>query len=398
MKNELPKTLALNGLILAILSLLLLGVALAADSGAGSVETKDVVARVGSAEVTSTQLTSHDEAELQNAQSKLLHARYDLYVAQRSALNKAIDQELLTQEARKEQVSVDELLKRHVESQIKEPSEETLQIYYMGTQKPEPYATARDKIRAYIHELQRKKFEADYLAKLRTGEAVRIMLVPPHLSVGPGESPLGGEQGASVTLVEFADYQCPYCRKAEPELQRLREEFKGKLRYAFRDFPLPMHEYAEKAAESARCAGRQGAFWQMHDRMFEGDGENLGVPQLKTIAQQLKLNTDQFDHCLDSGATAAAVQKDMNEGKQLGLSGTPSFFVNGYFLSGAVSYDMIHDLVAQQAQLQGSPAHAAADSSKSVADCDGSHDKPARLAQADICELPRVYKHRGSGS
>jgi len=398
MKNKLPWTLALPAMIIAIVSIPVFVAAFATDSGADSVDMKGVVARVGSGEVTSAQLTSHDEAELQNAQSKLLHARYDLYVAQRNALNKAIDDELLAQEARKEQVTVDQLLKRHVESQIKEPSEETLQIYYMGTQKPEPYATARDKIRAYIHQLQQKKLQSDYVAKLRAGETVRVMLEPPRLNVGPGDNPPGGEEAASVTLVEFADYQCPYCRKAEPELQRLREEFKGKLRYAFRDFPLPMHEYAEKAAEGARCAGRQGAFWQMHERMFQGDGENLGVPQIKVIAQQLKLNTDQFDHCLDSGATAAAVQKDMNEGKQLGLSGTPSFFVNGYFLSGAVSYDMIQDLVAQQLQLQSSHSHVAADSSKSTAICAHGRDERAHLARADICELPSAPSRRGSGS
>ena len=346
MKNKLPKTLALNVLILAILSLPLPGVALAADSDADSVDTKGVVARVGSGEVTSAQLSSQAEAELQNAQSKLLHARYDLYVAQRNALNKAIDDELLAQEARKEQVTVDQLLKRHVESQIKEPSEETLQIYYMGTQKPEPYATARDKIRAYIHQLQQKKLQSDYVAKLRAGETVRVMLEPPRLNVGPGDNPPGGEQAASVTLVEFADYQCPYCRKAEPELQRLREEFKGKLRYAFRDFPLPMHEYAEKAAEAAHCAAAQGKYWDYHDVLYAS--KQLDPPALKTYARDLKLDTKAFETCLDSGQMSSVVGTQNSEAQALGLQGTPTFFVNGRYVSGNVTYERLKSVITEE--------------------------------------------------
>jgi len=394
------------GATAGLLILILWGsTALAAAANAGSSPTK-VLAKVGPTSLTASQLASKDQADLEGANSKLLHARYDLYLAQRNALNDAIDDELLAQAASKAHLSVDDFLKRDVYSKIKDPSDETIRIYYMGTQKPEPYDTARDKIRTYIRNLQEKQAKTEYVAQLRAAQNIQILLEPPHVDLGVGTSPLGGEPTAAVTFVEFADYQCPYCRKTEPELQRLREEFKGKLRYAFRDFPLPMHEFAEKTAEAARCAGKQGEFWPMHDRLFQGDGQNLGVEQLKADARELKLDSKQFDQCLDSGETAAAVKQDLAEGKQLGISGTPSFFINGYYLSGAIPYEMLHEVVVQQIQAASNVRHAAA----GVADepraenqsnpankglCD---DKSSRLASADICELPSRTNRPGSGS
>jgi protein-disulfide isomerase len=385
------------GLIVAILCAAGSGV-FATEAGAGKGDSTQVLARIGTNEVTAVQLKSEDDAGLQNAQAKLLSARFDLYMAQRNALNRAIDTALLTDQARKEHLSVAELLQRHVTSQIKEPSEETVQIYYMGAQRPEPYESVKDKVRLYIRQLEEKKLKADYLGKLRSAATPQVLLEPPHLNVGPGDSPLGGTPGAPVTLVEFADYQCPYCRKTEPDLKRLREEFKGQINYAFRDFPLPMHPSAEKAAEAARCAGKQGKFWEMHDRLFVGDAESLTMPRLKAAAQELKLNSQEFDHCLDSGETEAAVQLDLNNGKQIGLSGTPSFFINGFFLSGAIPHDLLHEVIARQLHLKGTSSHLAAVDSPGKAICDSGSTTSSRLAQAHLCELPTRAARRGSGS
>ena len=307
-----------------------------------------VVAQVGSTAITEEQLEKQSAPELAKARAGLLHARYEFYNAQRAVAKKAIDQELLSEQARAENVSVDELLKRHVDSKIKEPSEETLRFYFMNINTDQTYEAIRPKIVERIHSLQEKKYNEEYLKTLRAKKTIMITLDPPHEEVAVGDTPVMGPADAGVTIVEFADYQCPYCRAVEPTMNQIREQYKDKIRYSFRDFPLPMHPYAEKAAEASRCAGEQGQFWPYHDRIFTGDAEGLSDAHLRSTAADLKLDTVKFGKCLDSNQEQAAVAKDLDQGKSLGISGTPSFFINGYFVSGAISYDQLRELVDQQ--------------------------------------------------
>src|SRR6202030_2233654 len=120
-----------------------------------------------------------------------------------------------------------------------------------------------------------------------------------------------------------------------PGLKILQQELAGKVAVAFKDFPLAMHANAEKAAEAARCAGEQGRYWDFHDTLFH-NSDRLEVAQIKQYAQNLKLNKAVFETCLDSGKEAAAVQKDLAQGKQLAVKGTPSFFFNGRLVPGAL--------------------------------------------------------------
>ena len=155
-----------------------------------------------------------------------------------------------------------------------------------------------------------------------------------------------GPKTARVTLVEFADYECPYCQKVAADVKKLKADFGDKVSFSYKDFPLPMHSRAEKAAEAARCASKQNKFWEFHDEIFHS--KELDVDQLKAQARALKLDSDQFDKCLDSGQEAAAVEHDRKEGLRLGISGTPSFFVNGHYLSGALDYATLRQVVEQQ--------------------------------------------------
>lgn len=175
-----------------------------------------------------------------------------------------------------------------------------------------------------------------------------------------------GPQNARVQLVEFADYECPYCQKVNPDLNAIQEKFAGKVSLVFKDFPLPMHPLAEKAAEAARCAGAQGKFWEFHDALFKS--KQLQVPELKQQARTLQLDAARFDQCLDSGEQAVAVKKDATEGKDLGLTGTPSFFADGHFLSGALSYFKLSQTIDQElAKLSQTEPSAQLPASKEVA-------------------------------
>jgi protein-disulfide isomerase len=146
-----------------------------------------------------------------------------------------------------------------------------------------------------------------------------------------------GDPDAPVTIVEFSDYECPFCARFYSQtLGQIREEYveTGKVKIVFRDYPLPFHSQAQKAAEAAECAGEQDKYYEMHDKLFE-DGVTGGVKAFKRYAEDIGLDTAEFDECLDSGRMAAEVQKDMAEGSAAGVQGTPAFFVNGQFISGA---------------------------------------------------------------
>ena len=297
------------------------------------------------AEVNGQKLT---RAELMQKQAaKLLQARYQYYFAEREALDQLIDERLLESEARRENLSVEQLLQQEVTSKVKDPTELQLQVYYEGMHTKEPFATIRGKILDSARQVRQTKARDAYLQTLRDRAGVRIALVPPEAEAALDNAPRRGPQDAPVVIVEFADYECPYCQRIHPDLKKLQVEFPGKVSLAFKDFPLPMHPHAEKAAEAARCAEEQGQFWNFHDMLFENQ-QKLELAQLKEYASALKLDSARFDTCLDAGEQAAAVKKDLAQGQRLGLTGTPSFFINGHFLSGAVKYSTLREIVEQQ--------------------------------------------------
>jgi protein-disulfide isomerase len=295
------------------------------------------------AEVSGRNLTANDLQQKENG--KLLQARYQYYMAQRKALEDLIDDQLLANAAQAQSLTLDQLLEKEVYKQVQDPTEEQLRVTYEVIDTKESYEAVRPQVLEHIREGRRDK--ATYIDGLRKQANITVSLMPPETSVDIAGSDVRGPRDAEVMVVEFADYECPYCEKVNPYMQQLRKEYGDKVAIVFKDFPLPMHHKAQKAAEAARCAGEQGEFWKYHDVLFNSGGA-LGVPQLKEHARVLKLDGERFDQCLDNGEMAAVVKKDLEEGKSLGLTGTPSFFVNGHFFSGAVDYGLVKQMVEQQ--------------------------------------------------
>src|SRR5579871_4658302 len=193
----------------------------------------DVVAEVGGHKITRAQLDAHQSDNMARARSDLMHAKMSFYQAERSALDREIDKELLSQEAAKQHLTGDQLLKREVEGKVKDPSEETLRIYYLGIPGgKDSYDAMRPKILHSIRALEEKQIADDYIKKLHDKQTIKVALLPPHQEVVAGDIPAIGSADATVTVVEFADYQCPYCRQEEPTLKKLREQFKDKVKYS----------------------------------------------------------------------------------------------------------------------------------------------------------------------
>ena len=147
------------------------------------------------------------------------------------------------------------------------------------------------------------------------------------------DHPHRGPAGAPVTIVEYSDFQCPYCRKAESTLQQIRTDYGPKVRIVYMDFPLNFHADAMDAALAARCAGEQGRFWAYHDALISGSA-GLSIPALKELAVSLSLHASTFDRCLDSRKYAGAIESDIAEGRQSGVSATPTFIIAGRSVSG----------------------------------------------------------------
>lgn len=156
-----------------------------------------------------------------------------------------------------------------------------------------------------------------------------------------------GEEDAPVTIVEFSDFECPFCGRFHtstwPELKQKYIDT-GKVKFVYRDFPLSFHSQAQKAAEAAECAGEQGKYWEMHELLFT-PGVQGGVASFKQYASQIGLNTAKFNTCLDSGQMASEVQKDFSDGQRAGIQGTPGFFINGQLVSGAQPFAVFQQVI-----------------------------------------------------
>ncbi len=298
-----------------------------------------VIAEINGHKVTSGEVEDKEAG-------KLLQAKYKYYLAERDALDQFIDDQILEMQAKKEGVSLDELFKRHVSSTVPDPTEDQLRFYYEGVQTDESYESARPKIIDTVHQLRIKKAHDAYIAELRGQYGVVVELNQPKAKVEVGDAPRLGPANAPVQIVEFADYECPYCQKVNDDLGRLREQFGNQVSIVYKDFPLPMHPLAAKAAEAAHCAGDQGKFWEYHDSLFTT--KRLQTSDLRQQATNLKLDLPRFEQCLNSGEQTADVKKDAAEGQRLGLQGTPSFFVNGHFMSGAIGYVKLRETVLQE--------------------------------------------------
>jgi protein-disulfide isomerase len=197
-------------------------------------------------------------------------------------------------------------------------------------------------------ELVGVKKELKLLRALLAQRSAQLVRSPDAMvNVGIVGNPLLGNKESPLTLIEFSDYQCPYCaRSTQTTLPALKAEYidTGKLRYVFRDFPIDqLHPHARKAAEAAHCAGDQGKYWEMHDVLFQNH-KALHVEQLKGYAHRLGLDATTFDACLEQGRYAAEVQKDLEDGTAAGVQGTPGFFlgktrsddtIQGVFIRGA---------------------------------------------------------------
>ncbi len=299
------------------------------------------------AEVDGVKLTTADFE--QKRSGALFQARNDFYIAERKALDQFIDDYLLEQQAKKENLTVAGLLEEHVTKAVpKDPDEGALRVFYEGLDTNQPFEAVRDKIVESLRQRRAAKIRTAYLESLHSQARISVFVTPPRVRISLDNTPVRGSAGAPLTLVEFADYECPYCQQVQPALNKLQDEYKGRLVFAYKNFPLPIHPHAQKAAEAAECARAQNKYWEYHDALLKTPG--FETPQLKERAREVGLESASFDKCLDTSEKSAEVKAHSDEAMKLGLQGTPSFFLNGRFFSGILTYEQLRQILEEELQ------------------------------------------------
>lgn len=290
-----------------------------------------------------------DASELEAAGGARLFTLYTQeYQLRKQLLDDIINKRLLEKEAKARGISVDELTRIEVDGKAAAVTQAEAKAFYdenKGRFGQTPEAEALQKIEAGLRQQRISNRRTDYVSFLRKSASVKVMLEPPRVKLESLAGPAKGPESAPITIVEYADFQCPYCTRALASLKQVEEKYAGKIRIVFRDFPLSqIHPFAAKAAEAGACANDQGKFWPMHDKLFANQTK-LAVNDLKQHATDLGLDAEAFGACLDSGKHAAEIKKSVEEGQRYGLSGTPSFFVNGRLIVGAQPYDSFAEVI-----------------------------------------------------
>ncbi|GAB4231139.1 MAG: thioredoxin domain-containing protein [Acidobacteriota bacterium] len=287
------------------------------------------------------------EAKLKKRRQQILEAK----------LKELVGRQLLTMEAAARGVKPQELFNSLAEEVDPPTSEEVEQVYTENESRfNEPKEKVLPRLEAYLKQEKTREHVRQFIDELAKKYGVEYHLEPLRFEVGSDDAPALGPAGAPVEVVEFSDFECPYCAEASSTVKRLREEFGDQVRVVFRQFPIAaIHRYAQKAAEASLCAAEQGKFWEMHDAMFQ-DQQHLDVAALKAKARELGLDGESFDQCLDSGKYAERVRQDLRDGVKAGVDGTPAFFVNGRPFGGAVAYEKLAAVVREELEA----AHGAA--------------------------------------
>ena len=301
----------------------------------------EVVARVDGVAIRGAEL---DE----RVAKRLMRLRQDEYEIRRQALEEMIGERLLEKEAGARGISKEDLLRDEVDNQVQKPDPKLVEQLYEqnkarfgGQRKDEALADLRKALWDRVRSERRAAFQATLRQKAR----VEVALTAPRMDLAiPASAPTLGPNGAPVTIVEFTDYQCPFCHRAQATIDQVMSTYAGKVQLVHRDFPLEGHPQAFPAARASRCAGEQGKFWDYHRSLMAAPGP-MDEADLQSRAASLKLDPGAFATCLASGRFDAAIQESTEAGIKAGVDSTPAYFINGRLIIGARPFEAFKDVI-----------------------------------------------------
>jgi protein-disulfide isomerase len=317
-----------------------------AQQGSGN----EVAARVGDRTITVKEL---EERWTKSEPAEHAEAVRKLYEGRRNALDEIVADMLITQAAKAKNMTPEAYVEAEVSKRAKKVTDSDVVAFFQSNvaqMQGRSLEQMSPAITRYLEQQEEQTAKQALVTELKkTGPPVRMLLEAPRSEV-PLETadPSIGNAKAPVTIVEFSDFQCPFCLRAAPTLKRLREAYGDKVRVVWKDFPLTqIHPQAFKAAEAGQCAAEQGKFWEYHDKLF-GNQQALQPDFLKQYAKDAGMDAAKFDTCLDSSKYAERVRTGAAAGAQLGVSSTPTVFVNGRMLEGAQPYEVFAAVIDEE--------------------------------------------------
>ena len=298
--------------------------------------------------ITATELDETLKTELLKLESEYVSSRYDTRM---EGLEAMVSEKILEAEVEKRGLSdVTALLTAEIDAKIEAPTEDQVKQFYammarrMGGR---PLEEVRPQI---IQEITRRataeRFQI-FLGEMRDAYNVQISLPRPEvprIPISVDDDPSIGPEDAPITIIQFAEFQCPYCGRAKQVIDQVMKKYEGKVRMVYRDFPLSFHDRAIPAAVAANCAGEQGKYWEMYDKLMSNQ-RALSEDDLTGHATALELDMEKWNTCRKDPAQAKEVQKDFEDGTKAGVQGTPAFFINGIFLNGAVPLEQFTAII-----------------------------------------------------
>lgn len=255
------------------------------------------------------------------------------------ALQQAIDDKLLTAAAKKAGKDVETYVQGRLAELTEEPSDDEVAAFYDARKKPDapPFELVADQVKSSMMEERTRAAFTKLIAQLERGAEIERSLPdvrPAPLPVDiPSHTATFGPDDAKIEIVEFSDFECPYCARAAAGVAEIKAKYGNRVRFAYRNYPLSFHPHAELSAKYAQCAKQQDKFWQMHDGIFALD--SIDADGLRKTAEDIGLDTEKLDTCLQSSAVQAEITADMRKATEVGVGGTPTFFINGRLFNGS---------------------------------------------------------------
>ncbi len=318
-------------------------VAPGAPKSADTGDSGKVVAVVDGESITEGQL---DE----RVASQLARVETQIYEIKKRGVDSIVEERLIKKEAEKRKITVQELIKIEVNDKVGNITDKEVEEFYelnkarFANKKLEEM---KGPLKQQIFARKSSIYRANFIDRLLDKADIQVNLVRPTVDVSVDDDPMLGNKNAAVTIIEFTDFQCPFCSKARPTVKELLSKYDDKIRYVLRDYPLDFHPNAQKASEAAQCAADQDKYWPYSDILWANQ-RALDVASLKKYAAEVKLDQKKFDECLDSGKYTEEVKKDFADGAKAGVNGTPSFFINGQMLTGSRPIEQFQEIIDEQ--------------------------------------------------
>jgi len=313
----------------------------------------DVVAIVNGEELTLEDLQELIGDQLGQMDFEYQSRRHQLI---ENAARRVMRDQVLEAEAAERGITVDELLEEVLADQVA-VSDEDVRLFYLQNQaqlQGRPFEVMAGQIRQYLENQSRDRVIAEFTEGVEDDHGAALLLEPFRVDIDTTGAPVFGPEDAPITMVEFSDFECPYCESFVPTLEQVKADYPDDVKIVFMHFPLrQIHPDAQKAAEASMCAFDQGKFWEAHDLYF-AEQSTLGVDDLKEKAGRLGLDAATFAECVDSGRYVDYVQADVSTGIALGVNGTPAVFINGRPLpGGAVPFEMVAEMIDDELERLG---------------------------------------------